>query len=342
VQGFGQPDATAFARASDANVGLWRRQLSWSSIEPERPVGDCTKKCTHRYRWSTYDPVFRSAARRGVRILPILLASPRWANSRRTQYPPSSASAKRAFEHFAAAAARRYGPTGTLWREPPWSATRPAPTAVHAYDWQVWNEPNLPNYWNGVRAPRVSEYAAMLKGVSGALNGVTSSVRVVAAGVPWSSAAVQKPPAYVADLVRVPGVVAATDAFAAHPYSANVDTSRGGGVLGLTSDFREALNRHGASRKALWLTEIGWPSGGSTWSWVANERHQAAKLRAVYRELVVRRSSWNLRGAVWFCYRDVAKSRTSNAWYHHTGLFRVNDTPKPAWGALKSGARYGF
>ena len=59
-------------------------------------------------------------------------------------------------------------------------------------------------------------------------------------------------------------------------------------------------------------------------------------------ELLARRSSYNLRGAIWFNLQDVEVERSSDFWGYHTGLLRANGSEKPAWSTFYRGAREGF
>ena len=94
--------------------------------------------------------MFADAAANNVRILPVLIGSPRWANWK-PQLPPKDAETRRRFYQFAEAAVARYGPHGEFWRG------KPYPASVRAVDWEVWNEPNLRNYWGEGRPDRLRQ-----------------------------------------------------------------------------------------------------------------------------------------------------------------------------------------
>jgi polysaccharide biosynthesis protein PslG len=122
-----------FGRIDRANVDLWRNIFVWATVEAEKGT----------YRWTRYDRLFADAAANNVRIIPVLIGSPRWANWK-PQLPPKDAATRRRFYQFAEAAVARYGPHGEFWRD------KPYPASVRATDWEVWNEPNLRNYWGTV------------------------------------------------------------------------------------------------------------------------------------------------------------------------------------------------
>lgn len=94
--------------------------------------------------------MFRRAAVRGVRLMPLLHGAPRWSGAPGPTYQPTTASRKRAFEDFAHAAVRRYGPQSAWWPSSTPAARRPL-------FWQVWNEPNTTDNWRP--GPRPAAYA---------------------------------------------------------------------------------------------------------------------------------------------------------------------------------------
>jgi len=328
-----------FARLRDANVRLFRMDLVWRRVEPREPGADGM----HHYNWDYYDGEFRRAARRGVRILPLVHGSPRWV-SRRARWQPTTEVHKAAFDAFATAAARRYGPNGSLWTREPWSRAAPAPTAVRPYYWQVWNEPNTRNNW--YPGARPTEYAAMLKRVSRALKRDSPSLRVMAAGLFWPADGMDPEP-FLRRMLQVSGVLSSVDAFAIHPYARIVVT-----VMGRVRSARRTLNTHGASTKPIHITEIGWASGPrdspivpQPTRLIVPESKQASNLDSLYRELLSRRRRLKLLGAVWFSYRDRPPRPDptyAQFWGDNTGLLRSDSSAKPAWRVFKRRARYGY
>ena len=63
---------------------------------------------------------------------------------------------------------------------------------------------------------------------------------------------------YLAGLYRRPGLAAAFDGVAAHPYGAGVDA-----VREQVGALRERIRRNSDDAK-IWVTEVGWASGGQT------------------------------------------------------------------------------
>ena len=97
-----------------------------------------------RYDFGLHDRFVANAARAGLGVLPILIDPPPFRSSRpatgarRGVYPPAS---NAEFAAFAQLLVRRYGPDGGFWRANPGLPQMPIRS------WEVWNEPNLPQYW---------------------------------------------------------------------------------------------------------------------------------------------------------------------------------------------------
>ena len=63
-------------------------------------------------------------------------------------------------------------------------------------------------------------------------------------------------PAFIADLYRL-GAAKLFDEAAVHPYAANPERA-----MARTVQLRGLLDRAGDGTKPIWITEVGWASGG--------------------------------------------------------------------------------
>src|SRR4051812_31207927 len=124
-------DGSGLADQARLGIGIVRQPFDWTQVQ--------------RDGWSAYDDYVGRAATAGVSVLPVLVRRPELG-------PPRS---NAAFAQFAGEAVRRYGPTGSFWLDHPDVPFLP----VHG--WQVWNEPNIPNWWRGGPSPR--KYVALLR-----------------------------------------------------------------------------------------------------------------------------------------------------------------------------------
>lgn len=313
LQDWTHPGPAGFARLGRAEARLYRVNLNWSAID--RGGGS--------YYWDRYDALFDRAAASGVRLMPVLIGSPRWA-APKPQWPPRSASNRRAFRRFTAAAVQRYGPNGQFWKGKPHSSW------VRARWWQVWNEPNHRSWWTN-RKPNARAYASMLIDISAAAKQTDPAVKILSAGLPQS--AVRRScgslciSTFLTDVFEVRGAARAIDAVAVHTYSRDTDDvlARLDYARSAMRKFRDARNKH------LWITETGWATGGNHPAFTTTYSGQARRLEDSYRKLLRVRYRYNLLGAVWFNLRDPYRS---SSWQRNTGLFDWRGRSKPAWRAL--------
>lgn len=333
TQSSADPTESELERLGEAEVQTFRVQLSWAAVEPEKPTGCTSSRCTgHSYRWSRYDQMFEHAARNGVRLVPVLLGSPSWASSDSRWVPtygkPGYATWKRqSFYDFAKAAAARYGTQGTFWTGKDYGVD-----SVRARYWQVWNEPNLPNYWwNQTSGSKTAvEYGQLLVGTDAALRAGDSRALTLSAGLPWSSSASLDPPPFLKTMFKSkPDSAAATDFVAIHPYARTP-----GLVIEGVRLTRSALNSTAASSRPIWLTEFGWAQSGPSSAFTVDVPTQARYLRDTYRGLLRYRTTYRIQGGIWFNLINV--KRSPDRWYYHTGLFRSDRvTPWDSWWAMR-------
>ena len=298
--------AEKFGRLDRANVHVWRNIFVWNTVESERGT----------YKWDRYDRMFADAAANNVRILPILIGSPKWANWK-PQLPPKNADTRRRFYKFSEAAVARYGPHGEFWRG------KPYPRSVRAVDWEVWNEPNLRNYWGKVD-PRA--YGNFLRLTSAAANRADPDVRIVSGGLyTGGCSAGMCVDDFVRGMFSVDGVEEAVDAVAIHPYTAKGTD----GVFDWLDVLRREIRRATGSSKRLMITEFGWSTSGSHYTTVSRDA-QARLLNSTFRELIARRHEYRLTAAIWFGFKDLG----GDSWQNGTGLFDQEGRIKPSWRKL--------
>jgi len=311
-----------YMRAGGIETVRW--PLAWSTVQPTRRGG---------YDWSSFDPVVETAARAGLRVMPVVASPPRWVVRRETTLPVDTAVQRRAVRQFLQAAVRRYGPGGELWREravegPNYepAITRPVPIR----EWQVWNEVNFFYFAFPVSVPR---YARLLSEASRAIKAVDPGARVILSGLfgePNARGRRGMPAARFLDrLYKVPGIRHRFDGIALHPYAVDAKA-----LERLVEEF-VGVARANRDRVPLYVTEIGWGSENN-FRRVAFEqgiRGQVRQLRASYRYLLDNRRRLNLRQVVWFSWKDLKGSCT---FCDSVGFFRDSPRmrPKPAWHAF--------
>ena len=307
-------------RQQEAGVRLIRQPFLWQLIERRRG----------RFNWSSYDNFVLDSASRGIRILPVLVDPPAFRSRRRSSvgaqralmYPPRH---NRDYARFAAAAVKRYGNRGTLWAEHQDFPKLPIRS------WQVWNEPNIKAWWASGPNPR--SYVRLLRAAARAIRRADPSAEVVAAGIPDSRSGI--PFARYVDGMYRAGARGTFDTFAVHPYARSVD-----GVFAIIKRARSLMRRHGDRRLPLWVTEVGWATGGRRSPLVVDRSGQAARIRVAIGRLAARRRSLRIRGFVYFRWRDADPLLgRGNPWPPHAGLLHTNGRDKPSFDAFRRAVR---
>jgi hypothetical protein len=277
--------------------------------------------------WSHLDNLTKQASLRGVTLTPVLMNLPG-----ETYTPPRSAAERDSFGSFAAAAARRYGPSGSFWSSCgcPWR-----PVQV----WEVWNEPNFSLYWG---PPSAAEYAALLQVVRSKLRAVDSKARIVFGGLGYAGSydGVNSinPNTFLRDVIQAAGVNS-FDALAIHDYhsTASSGVTAVGGTVNTLKKYA-GTDVSGAPRQQVWINEYG---KATKLDDPATTTDEAAQSEIVQRDwldtftngVLANRAAWNLGPLFWYSVRD---SYNPNAAWLRLGLRRTtaNNTdggPKPAW-----------
>jgi hypothetical protein len=299
------PNGPLLERLGQGGVGTLRVNLAWDSVQPAADVP---------YNWSSYDLQIAAAAGNGMRVLATVYGSASWAEP--TPEHPPLGSALPAFARFVRAAVQRYGVGGTFWSEHPAFPRRPI------VDWQLWNEPNFGLFWKP--APSVSGYLELLRAFHGAVKGAGAGGHVLLAGLfPTPSGGISMRD-FITELYRRGGG-GLFDAAAIHPYAANPARA-----IALTEELRSLLDHEGDNDKPIWITEVGWASGGAPSGLTVGPARQARYLRQVFELAADARQRLRIGGVVWFALTD---TRGRN-WPGHCGLFDLQGNPKPSWRAL--------
>jgi hypothetical protein len=299
-----------------AGVGSWRVEMAWDLVEPSPGAFD----------WTGTDRKVLAAARQGIDVLGLALRAPAWANGGSgdpfvpPRKPPDYAA-------YLTALIARYGPSGSLWAEHPEVARHPVRT------WEIWNEPNLKDYFRA--QPFARPYAALLRAAYPAVKRADPGARVLMASMAnfsWRD---------LAKLLSVPGPKLKFDLAGAHPFS-----GRPSNAVKIVKLNREVLNRRGYSKVPLWLTELTWSSAKGkktplTQNWETTEGGQAQRLREVFKLLLAQRRALRLDRVFWYTWATVDDGSKNSFDYSGLLQYRGDGTfrAKPALGAFKAVAK---
>jgi hypothetical protein len=317
-------ETSDFDRLSEAGAGTVRILFDWGSIQQKS--GDCQSDLpTGVCNWNAMDELVGDAASHDVRVMAVMGGIRGFRHPGETAvsetpegHPPISGEGFEAWKDFLAAAAERYGPGGAFWRTiEEFSGGEELPIRT----WQIWNEQNADRYWPP--EPDAGEYATLVTGSSEAIRGADPDAEIVLGGM-FGTAAV-KSTTFLEDLYAVEGIEDAFDAVAIHPYSPTVK-----GIEVQAEWLRRAATEAGDPGVGLWVTELGWGSAEDGHPLELGEDGQAELLEGSFELLSEQRDEWNVRGVVWFTWRDRDDEEVCE-FCRNAGLLDVEGEPKPAW-----------
>jgi len=336
-----------FTQMQGDRVGIVRQLFLWPAIEPYRG----------QYDWSLTDEVMRQASSTGIEVFPVLYGTPSWAQSEKMNSrcgvtcAPSTQQARAGFARFARAAVARYGPGGTFWTHPPPPQPPPSDpclvppllckrgglgeTPIEV--WQVWNEQNSPKYYG----PKVNvgQYARLIAQTSKEIRREDRKADVVLGGMwgPPGTDSVVPTVRYLERLYRVRGSRSSFDSIAVHPYA-----GRFASVKGQLRGTRRLATRVGDGNVGIWVTELGWASGGPQGqALVKTPAEQARLLRKSFRFLIRKRVEWRIRSVHWYSWRDTDSRAQICSWCPESGLRTSSGGEKPAAATFRALPRSG-
>jgi hypothetical protein len=250
------------------------------------------------------------ADHRGLHILPLLNEAPPWARGRDGALPTDS----RAYAAYVRDVVARYGPSGRFWRLHPHLDASVAPIWF-----ELWNEPYFarPDH-SAITAAR---YAALAQAGITAGRRANPRARFLIAVDPATASGPNLDRQWLAALTAAqPGLLAAADGVAAHPYAQD-----GAASLRSLDRLRAALSAQG-SQLPIWVTEVGWSTCARSAGCVT-EGTQAADLA---RFLIGVRTGH--RAAAVFIYHLASwRVGVGDQLFGDYGLLRADHSRKPSW-----------
>ena len=166
----------------------------------------------------------------------------RSSSTRRTSMPGGSSTgppARRGRTHRSRPTHRCWcgatGPNGTLWAE------RPDVPRLPIRSWQIWNEPNLRQYW--CDKPNAKQYVAMLRAVGTAIKQVDRSAHIVTAGLPDSKLSGAIPLKRFIDQMYAAKAAKYFDSLAINSYAKDHRAARPHARIGPQADERPPRSR---------------------------------------------------------------------------------------------------
>lgn len=277
-------------------------------------------------RFGQIDEIVGLAAAYGLRILPTVMFTPSW-----DAYSPASGalaipSSDAPFAAFCAGLVQRYGPHGSFWTN-----NQPADPIR---SWQIWNEPNIPYYWDV--KPFQQSYVGLLRAAHGAITSVDPKAKVVLAGLPgysWTS---------LRAIYEVGGAGKLFNVVAAHPY-----TKRASGVIVILRRVRRVMNQFGYPKEPIIADEVSWPSSAGQTNQSdgipdieTTPAGQARDIAQLLPLLAENRKALDLSGFDYYTWAGI--DDPGGDLFDFSGLFHVSAagelTAKPAYYAFRRAA----
>jgi hypothetical protein len=267
------------------------------------------------YDWSGMDSEIKGIVSRGMKPLATLQHTPPWARPANCTSSEACAPANASdYGNFAAAAARRY---------------------PQIQVWEIWNEPNLANYWQP--KPDAVNYTALLKAAYIAIKAVNPNAIVLTGGAaPASNDGTNISPINFLQTIYNNGGGGSFDGVAHHPYCYdqygcpnNIATYSAWSQMNDTfPSLRSVMIDHGDVDLKIWVTEFGAPTDGGAKA--VTEAEQAQMVTNAYN--LFRSYSWAGPILAWHKDRDICSN--SNDIECFFGLIRYDGSNKPGYDAF--------
>jgi polysaccharide biosynthesis protein PslG len=319
IVSFDRPTPAALQQMAANGVSSMRLGVGWGFVEPRPGQRD----------WSHYDELISDVARAGIQPAPLLFGVPGWISPQPAHPPIYTQDERNRWTAFVHDLADRYGQGGAFWR------LHPELPYLPLVDWEIWNEPNLSGFWDGRPSPR--GYAQLLRLTRSALRSADPTAQAIVGGIfppPRRHFGVSLQ-SFLTRVYRAPKARRTIDGVAIHPYAKTPK-----GVLAACMEARRLLNRNRDRRAPLWITELGWTTGGvglDLSPYRATEQGQAQDLTRAFRLLLGHRHRLKLRRIFWHTWQDLSGS--AQPWTTQMGLLRADGSPKPSLSAYAAFAR---
>lgn len=302
-------DREALAMLADSGVRFIRNDLDWAAVETEPGVYD--------FAGVGFDDLVNAAEDSGLHILFILdYGNPLYGEAGAVV----DEQARQAFAAFAAAAAKRYGGRG--------------------HGWEIWNEPNLEQFWSSAEGgPDPDLYAALVQSTVPALRAqdpdATIAVGALYFGLPEviEAAGLGIGGPRFLEAVAATGALDGADEVTLHFY-------RPAPPEDVASDVRTARAILEAAGYALPISSGEWgystydpdaPATGFNFLPAVTPNRQASYLT----RMLLYNYSLGLRRSVIYQDRDPRDPDPGDI-EDHFGLMSDDLTPKPALGAIST------
>ena len=179
-------------------------------------------------------------------------------------------------------------------------------------------------------------YAKLVKASDKAIGSADKHAKVILAGLSGNSKSPKMAPQrFIKKFLKVKKTTKHFNAAALHPYASKINEHKA-----RVSKFRKALDRGGAKKKPIWLTEVGWGSASNGQRLNAGLAGQAKLLRKSFSVTLKKRKTWKINRVYWFDWRDpAAGAQATCSFCPSAGLVRHDGSHKPWYKHFKRFAK---
>jgi len=289
---------------STNGLRVLRISFDWSSMEPE----------PGRYDWSFWDEFVRMAADEyGIQIIPFVCGTPRWASTSQggdfRQCPPKN---NAQFAGFMRQIVGRYK------------------SRIHS--WEIWNEPDNPDYWRG----SAGQYAALVQAGSRAVHEADPQSKVVMGGLAWNLT-------FLEAVLTNTEAIRDVDVINLHNYYQTWASQPLERIPDYVGSAYDLIRDHG-QHQAIWMAEGGYSGvrraehvSDRYETYFSNERTPELQAAGLFRALGLLLASDKVSLIAWCRIRDLpgAQEVVGDDNNRHPALLDPNGRPKSALFALK-------
>ncbi|OHB72897.1 MAG: hypothetical protein A2Z25_03230 [Planctomycetes bacterium RBG_16_55_9] len=272
---------------AEAGFKFIRMDLGWSRVERVKGVYDFDK--------SGYDALTNGCTKRGIQILYILDYSNELYESDRSVRTQAG---REAFAAFAEAAAKRYAGKGILW--------------------EVWNEPNLRQFWNP--QPSAEDYCKLVEAVADRVRRADPTGQVA------GGATSQIPLDWFEDCFKR-GLLKWIDVLSVHPYRSKAPET----VVEDYAKLRELIQRYVPAGKEIPVISGEW--GYSNLNWDKSRLSEQEQANYLVRMFLVNLYQ-GIPVSIWYDWKN--DGADPNEREHQFGTVRHDLKPKAAYMAAKA------
>ena len=262
------------AMIADAGIRWVRLDLAWSAVETE----------PGQYDFRVWDRFLDSFEPFGIRVLLIL----DYGNDLyEIGFPPSTENGRAAFASFAGAAARHF--RGRVM-------------------WEIWNEPNLPQYWAG--SPDPAAYVALARAAAVEIRREDPGSWILGPSLGGGT--------FDLDYLEATfglGLLDVVDAVSVHPYGASHPEA----AAGFYDEVRRLIAHYAGGRTV--------PVIVSEWGYPVGDLGPEGQADFLVRALAVNRKA-GIPITIWYNWQEPIIP------WHSFGLLDLRGEPKPAYIAL--------